>query len=109
MAEIRAKRSKVWAHFIKQDGNTSKCNICKHVVSCKGGNTSNLMKHLKTQHSLNVNDCTVFDCFRKATAAPTSTGQPLGSGADGLCQTISMTVATTSSQGNIGYYYKLSL
>lgn len=30
--------------------------------------TSNLMKHLKIQRSINLKQCSVFDCFSKAAA-----------------------------------------
>ena len=44
------KRSKVWLFFVaKKDGAV--CNQCDSFISAKGGNTSNLIKHL-TSHEI---------------------------------------------------------
>jgi len=89
------KHSKVWAHFVQLNDNTAKCNVCKKVVACKGGNTSYLLKHLHFQHSLNLKQCGVFDSLGKAaTASATSSVQPRGSNAE------SSTASTSSSLGN---------
>lgn len=50
-------RSAVWSYFKKGNTDTptdedpdSICQLCKRAVKNKGGNTSNLMSHLKTNH-----------------------------------------------------------
>ena len=42
-------KSKVWQYFGYKDENMEKgtCRLCFTEVSCKSGNTSNLMMHLK--------------------------------------------------------------
>ena len=45
----RRKRSKVWLHFTKRDENAAVCNQCNAAISCKGANTSNMLKHLSTR------------------------------------------------------------
>lgn len=57
------KRSEVWLSFTRKDSDTAKCNTCSREISCKGGSTSNMMKHL-LQHGVNVKECTVFDVLR---------------------------------------------
>ncbi|XP_037819087.1 E3 SUMO-protein ligase ZBED1-like, partial [Lucilia sericata] len=44
------KRSDVWSHFTEINSESAKCNICKRVISYKGGGSSNLRKHLYSQH-----------------------------------------------------------
>ena len=45
----RRKRSKVWLHFTKRNANAAVCNQCNAAISCKGANTSNMLKHLSTR------------------------------------------------------------
>ncbi|KAH8409962.1 hypothetical protein KR009_002193 [Drosophila setifemur] len=48
-------RSKIWRYYDKLDHNTAQCQLCERVIkTC--GNTSNLMKHMKTHPQINVND-----------------------------------------------------
>lgn len=42
-------RSKAWSFFTKLTENTASCNLCGNVVKYSG-NTSNLFKHMKTNH-----------------------------------------------------------
>src|SRR4029434_4276997 len=37
------------------------CNLCKKSISSKGGNTTNMNKHLNTQHGIKLQECHVFD------------------------------------------------
>ncbi len=57
----RVKRSKVWAHVTKLSHTSVRCNICSSVIVNKGGNTSNIMKHLLTkQHLPQAMRCSLF-------------------------------------------------
>ena len=56
--------SKVWLHFTKKDDNRATCNTCKVDISSKGGNTTNMQKHLRSQHAISINECCVFDPLR---------------------------------------------
>ena len=61
----RRNRSKAWLHFTKQDENSAMCNQCNAVISCKGANTSNMLKHLSTQHGIKYQECVrppVYEC-----------------------------------------------
>ena len=44
----KRKRSAVWTYF-EVDEETTMCSLCKEAVKTSG-NTSNLMKHLKSKH-----------------------------------------------------------
>jgi len=47
-------KSFVWKYFRKvssRDGAKVQCEICKKTVKTTGGNTTNLLSHLKTTHS----------------------------------------------------------
>ncbi|XP_073728045.1 E3 SUMO-protein ligase ZBED1-like [Misgurnus anguillicaudatus] len=67
----RKKRSKAWLYFTKRDENHAVCNNCKAVISCKGANTSNMLKHMLT-HGTKLQECRVFDPLR-TTAQASST------------------------------------
>lgn len=60
---VRAKRSKVWAHFVRVNENSARCNLCQREVASKGGNTSNMTKHLERLHSIKLKECGLFDCY----------------------------------------------
>ncbi|EDW03206.1 uncharacterized protein LOC6562170 [Drosophila grimshawi] len=48
-------RSKIWKYFDKLDLQTAQCLLCEKIIkTC--GNTSNLMKHMKTHPQIDVND-----------------------------------------------------
>ncbi len=51
------KSEKVWAHVTKLSNTSIRCNICSSVIVNKGGNTSNIIKHLLTKHNMR---CAVF-------------------------------------------------
>ncbi|KAK0131561.1 Zinc finger BED domain-containing protein 1 [Merluccius polli] len=67
------RRSKVWLHFTKQNGTSARCTICNKIVSCTGGCTSNMMKHLRG-HKIEINVCPVFDMLRRTSSAASSSG-----------------------------------
>ncbi|XP_077076835.1 zinc finger BED domain-containing protein 4-like [Siphateles boraxobius] len=70
----KAKRSKVWLHFTYNAADSATCNKCLKSTACKGGNTSNLMKHLtKYGVYLKAEQCTVFDNLRDAEASTSTT------------------------------------
>ena len=50
--QSKGTKSKVWQYFGYNDENKDKatCRLCFTDVSCKTGNTSNLMMHLKRKH-----------------------------------------------------------
>lgn len=86
--------------FTKLNDNAAKCNICKRLVACKGGNTSNLVTHLQIRHSINLKAA----CL--TASANTSSVHPHSSNADEICQPKNVTVSTSSSRGNTGYRSK---
>ena len=47
--------SKVWKHFSHVDDEAT-CQHCHKKLSCKGGSTSGLFRHLKSKHSLSLNE-----------------------------------------------------
>ena len=64
------------SHLIQRDGNRepvlvekrkddhrATCNACKMSISSKGGNTTNMQKHLSTQHAITLQKCHVFDAL----------------------------------------------
>ena len=75
----KAKHSKVWLHFTSKDADSATCNRCLKPMSCKGGNASNLMKHLVT-HGVYLKDeqCTVFDNLRDARTSTSTAAASVG-------------------------------
>ncbi|XP_034040278.1 uncharacterized protein LOC117522970 [Thalassophryne amazonica] len=76
----KAKRSKVWLHFTPKGNDSATCHRCHKTIACKGGNTSNLMKHLASHGVyLKAEQCTVFDKLsdvsRPSTSAAGAAGQ----------------------------------
>ncbi|KAK0153099.1 hypothetical protein N1851_005233 [Merluccius polli] len=67
----RRRRSKVWLHFTKRDECTAVCNQCNAAISCKGANTSNMLKHLSTKHGIKYQDCHVFKSLRTSETSST--------------------------------------
>ena len=65
MAE-RTKRSKVWLYFTRVDVDSARCHKCDKSFACKGGNTSNLSKHLAKVHHIQTEKCTVFDSLARS-------------------------------------------
>ncbi|XP_039290365.1 uncharacterized protein LOC111056277 isoform X5 [Nilaparvata lugens] len=43
-------RSTVWLHFDRVEGNGGKCKYCSSRLSCAGGSTGNLTRHIKSKH-----------------------------------------------------------
>ncbi|XP_034098363.2 E3 SUMO-protein ligase ZBED1 [Drosophila albomicans] len=48
-------RSKIWKYYDKLDLQTAQCLLCEKIIKTSG-NTSNLMKHMKTHPTIDVND-----------------------------------------------------
>ena len=48
--------SKVRKHFDHADNNEGTCKHCRKNISCKGESTSGLLRHLKSNHSLSLED-----------------------------------------------------
>ncbi|KAJ8415737.1 hypothetical protein AAFF_G00402940 [Aldrovandia affinis] len=78
---MRKKRSMVWLHFMKLHKDKAKCNECNTIVASKGGNTSNLMKHLRTHHKINLGlqDRTICDCRKNQIEGPTPISSAMSS------------------------------
>lgn len=47
-------RSEVWQHFEKNGKDSAKCKKCGDPISCKGSNTSGMLKHLRTKHKIEI-------------------------------------------------------
>ncbi|KAG2456857.1 TNR19 factor, partial [Polypterus senegalus] len=70
----KLKRSRVWLYFTAKDINSAACNKCLKVIMCKGGNTSNLMKHMASHGVfLKAEKCTAFDNLQQDITPSTST------------------------------------
>ena len=65
------RRSKVWLNFTKINDKSARCNICKTIISCKGGCTTNMIKHLRA-HGVQITECPVFDALRRPSSVATS-------------------------------------
>lgn len=48
------RKSEIWIYFAKMEKDLAKCNNCAAHLSCKGGNTTGLINHLKL-HNLSIN------------------------------------------------------
>ncbi|XP_061880690.1 uncharacterized protein LOC133632325 isoform X2 [Entelurus aequoreus] len=62
----REKRSKAWLHFTKKhQEDTATCKYCRASLSCKGGSTSNMLKHVRALHYRKLRETRrVFDTRR---------------------------------------------
>jgi len=60
-------KSPVWEYFVPGDG-LAKCMLCKKVIKRSGGNTSNLLAHLRTSHR-DKHDIVVEEAARRKSAA----------------------------------------
>ncbi|XP_034093328.1 zinc finger BED domain-containing protein 1-like isoform X2 [Gymnodraco acuticeps] len=65
---MSGRRSKVWLHFVRKDNGSAECNTCSKRISSKGGNTTNMTKHLRL-HGIQIKECTVFNLFRQSPSA----------------------------------------
>ncbi|CAL8375385.1 unnamed protein product [Arctogadus glacialis] len=65
------KRSQVWLHFTKRNENSAVCNQCNAIISCKGANTSNMLKHLSTKHGIKSQECHVFKSLHTSQTSAT--------------------------------------
>ncbi|KAF9412010.1 hypothetical protein HW555_009365 [Spodoptera exigua] len=53
----RTKLSSVWQYYSRSsDKNYAQCKLCKNVLSCGGGTTSSLRKHLSSKHDIKSDD-----------------------------------------------------
>ncbi|KAJ8000088.1 hypothetical protein DPEC_G00201220, partial [Dallia pectoralis] len=75
---VTQKRSKVWLYFTRKDAHAVICNICKSLISAMGGTTSNMQKHLATQHANRLQDCRVFDSLLLSDTTTTSHHDSIG-------------------------------
>lgn len=66
--------SQAWLHFSKKDDTGASCSICKMIISTKGRDSTNMLKHLSIQHGLNVQECHVFDSLRTSDIASQLSG-----------------------------------
>lgn len=62
---VGRERSKVLAHFSKQDENSAQCSVCQKVVATKEGNTCNTTKYLQSTHGIKLKESGVFGCLNK--------------------------------------------
>nr|XP_033485861.1 uncharacterized protein LOC117258813 [Epinephelus lanceolatus] len=66
-------------------GYSRKCNTCNKRISCNGGCTTNMAKHLRQQHGIQIKECTVFEMLRQppsssqASSSSVSPAQPTAS------------------------------
>lgn len=62
---MNKRKSETWIHFSKIQKDLAQCNNCGAHLSCKGGNTTGLINHLKLHNvSININaskSCEVND------------------------------------------------
>ncbi|XP_033979359.1 uncharacterized protein KIAA1958 [Trematomus bernacchii] len=94
----RTKRSKVWLNFTRLDLDNARCQMCNKNFACKGGNTSNLSKHLAKVHHIQWEKCTVF-VSSSAVAPSTSNVSTSGCITSDPVQTSSDPVQTSSDPG----------
>ena len=80
MSGRRGRTSTVWAHFSGKEGGGI-CNLCKKFVVGAGGNTSNLARHLKTHHQIEVKKVTLFTAWKQEPGKVNDGQQPSTSGA----------------------------
>ena len=65
-------RSEVWLNFTRLHVDNARCQKCNKSLGCKGGNTSNLSKHLSKVHHIQTEKCTVFDCLSSSSVVPST-------------------------------------
>ena len=90
----RRKRSIAWLHFTKQDAISAVCNQCNAVISCKGAVTSNMLKHLSTQHGIKYQGRHVYDRLR--TRANVAAGQTSSTGTSDADGTVNIKIKKRS-------------
>ena len=62
----RVNQSKIWKHFTRDyNDDKAKCIHCSQNISCKGGSTSGLFRHLKSKHNLNSSESKDQPCSKK--------------------------------------------
>ncbi|RZF38270.1 hypothetical protein LSTR_LSTR008993 [Laodelphax striatellus] len=59
--ESRRSASNVWQYFEKESSDKAVCSTCKHTISIKNNNTSNLARHLRTVHSMYIFPSSTFN------------------------------------------------
>lgn len=56
LGEGRMHRSLVWNYFQELTDRSAVCNLCSKVIRTSNSSTSNLTRHLKTKHEINVTE-----------------------------------------------------
>ena len=56
MEQDTNKKTNIWSYYIRHGTgkDSAECIECKKVLQTKGGSTSGLHSHLKTQHNINL-------------------------------------------------------
>src|SRR4029434_2947838 len=60
----RQRRLKVWLYSTRKDDHRATSIACKTSILSTGGNSTNMQKHLSTQHAITLQECHVFDSIR---------------------------------------------
>ena len=70
----RSDQSQVWKHSTRDDNDIDKasCIHCTKKISCKGGSTCGLFRHLKSKHNLSLENNDQPCTFKKAKIQPKS-------------------------------------
>uniref|UniRef100_A0A669DC03 BED-type domain-containing protein n=1 Tax=Oreochromis niloticus TaxID=8128 RepID=A0A669DC03_ORENI len=84
------RRSDIWMHFEMKSATHAQCNICKAVLSFRGGSTSNMRRHLSSKHP------TVMLQQQHSQNPATTIGQPSGQQQEQQSSTAALSTAVTS-------------
>src|SRR4029434_9238184 len=60
----RQRRLKVWLYSTRKDDHRATSIACKTSILSTGGNSTNMQKHLSTQHAITLQKCHIFDALR---------------------------------------------
>lgn len=66
-------RSKVWLHFSKDNDSSATCTKCQTLVKVKQGSTTNLHKHLKRHHAIELDTSIKIKKPNATTSSSTTT------------------------------------
>ena len=64
-----SRKSPVWKYFVVE-GGSAKCQLCEKMIKRSGGNTSNLMAHLRSSHRGEYDGVIEKVARRKSAAMP---------------------------------------
>lgn len=67
----KEKKSVVWDYFKKENNTCARCTLCTKILK-HGGNTTNLMQHLKRKHPLHPQPGTMIQRQKKNTTKESS-------------------------------------